>query len=630
MITPIKLDHAKVAEEYYAYCKKNGIRPLKWKEWMDDMLERTPLFSANPVYGLKFAYGYINGDNRQPMIVTVMIDGVVHTAILGGTGGGKSVLVNTILVTVGLANRPDQVEIRYLDYKVNEAFKYSRSEYHFPHMRLAAGISDVNYGISVLKYLVEEMNKRLLLMGTVTATNVADYYEKTGVVIPTLLTVIDEVAAMQNKATSKQNKIIDEYLELLGTQGRAAAVLVVFATQVKPNWDSKFMSHFGHRICTRVSETSISQSLINSDLPTLLDVGYVYAGEKRFGDKYIQKVRVPFMTPKDFDYMMQFLAEKAKPYGTFVIEEYNESLLREMPPHWLDQAIAERETFVLGDKGYYDPSCEFATFKFTDVLGGNMLITSSKEDVLDRLKSVMLQNFTAKNAMIAVICSSIQEVEKYDLLNPQIRDITNNINESTGIATIRRVITERMFMKNIANWAMLNKKKSVTDVEVAEMSDKLDMTATIFTIPTFFEVRNGVKLFVDTPFLETLKHYTKRINEIITLRGNFNDIYVIVDGFQDIKGFGVECKLDYSSWFQSAPTVGVKFVLIGTILGDLKTVVKKMFAFVLASNIVESVAFSLDLDGVQLMGETLGALCSVSRDLNIVFKLQPPQEYAGR
>lgn len=118
-----------------------------------------------------------------------------HGLIAGATGSGKSVCINSLLVSLLYKATPDQLKLLLIDPKMVELAPYNR----IPHL-VSPVITDAKAATVALKWAVEEMERRYQLFSHTGVRNMEKYNEyashpdHTGEKLPYILIVIDELA----------------------------------------------------------------------------------------------------------------------------------------------------------------------------------------------------------------------------------------------------------------------------------------------------------------------------------------------------------------------------------------------------------------------------------------------------
>lgn len=219
---------------------------------------------GNPVYGEL---------NKMP-----------HLLIAGATGSGKSVCVNSIIVSILMRAKPDEVKLLLIDPKKVEFTAYQ----NVPHL-IGPIINNGDEANNALKVIVEEMDKRYDLFSKAGVRNLAGYNEKVEKFpeegrqkLPWIVVIIDELADLMLVAAKEVEASIQRITQL----ARAAGIHLVVATQ-RPSVDvitGVIKSNIPSRIAFAVSSGVDSKTILDQyGAEKLLGMGdmlYVPVGEQ--------------------------------------------------------------------------------------------------------------------------------------------------------------------------------------------------------------------------------------------------------------------------------------------------------------------------------------------------------------
>lgn len=162
----------------------------------------------------------------------VSISEMPHALIAGCTRSGKSVCINTILMSLIYRAHPDDVKLILIDPKKVEFTKYQG----LPHLATPV-ITDPKLAIATMRWLVDEMEDRYDFFSSIGVTNYQEYLEMQGNSIdtkhiPYLVLVIDEFADLMQTGGSDVETIVAR----LTAKARAAGIHLIVATQ-RPSVD---------------------------------------------------------------------------------------------------------------------------------------------------------------------------------------------------------------------------------------------------------------------------------------------------------------------------------------------------------------------------------------------------------
>ena len=150
-----------------------------------------------------------------------------HLLIAGTTGSGKSVCINTIILSLMYRLKPDLCKFILIDPKMLELSTYEG----VPHL-LCPVITEAKKAASVLGWVVREMENRYKLMTKVGVRNIDGYNSKHKVSMPYIVVIVDEMSDLMLVAS----KDIENYIQKLSQMARAAGIHIIMATQ-RPSVD---------------------------------------------------------------------------------------------------------------------------------------------------------------------------------------------------------------------------------------------------------------------------------------------------------------------------------------------------------------------------------------------------------
>ncbi len=178
-----------------------------------------------------------------------------HLLIAGTTGSGKSVCINTIIVSLLYKLNPDLCKFILIDPKMLELSTYEG----IPHL-LTPVITDAKQATSALAWTVKEMNSRYKLMSKVGVRNIDGYNAKHKLKMPYIVVVVDEMSDLMLVS----GKEIESYIQKLSQMARAAGIHIIMATQ-RPSVDvitGTIKANFPTRISFQVSSKIDSRTIL--------------------------------------------------------------------------------------------------------------------------------------------------------------------------------------------------------------------------------------------------------------------------------------------------------------------------------------------------------------------------------
>lgn len=202
----------------------------------------------------------IGEDADGPFSIDLRRDGP-HGLVAGTTGSGKSELLQTLIASLAVANRPDEMTFVLVDYKGGAAFKDCA---HLPHT--VGMVTDLDGHLTgrALESLGAELRRREHQLADAGAKDIEDYLAARGpgdLPMPRLVLVIDEFAAMVSELPDFVTGLVD-----IARRGRSLGVHLVLATQRPAGVVSaEIKSNTNLRIALRVTDPGDSQDVVESD-----------------------------------------------------------------------------------------------------------------------------------------------------------------------------------------------------------------------------------------------------------------------------------------------------------------------------------------------------------------------------
>ena len=145
-----------------------------------------------------------------------------HLLIAGTTGSGKSVCINSIIVSLLYKHKPENCKLILIDPKMLELSSYEG----IPHL-LTPVITEPKKATSALSWTVREMKNRYKLMSSEGVRDIDGYNQKHKLKMPYIIVVVDEMSDLMLVS----GKEIENYVQKLSAMARAAGIHIIMATQ---------------------------------------------------------------------------------------------------------------------------------------------------------------------------------------------------------------------------------------------------------------------------------------------------------------------------------------------------------------------------------------------------------------
>ncbi|MDT8273341.1 MAG: FtsK/SpoIIIE domain-containing protein, partial [Desulfomonilia bacterium] len=289
-----------------------------------------------------------------------------HLLIAGATGTGKSVGLNTMILSLMYKNDPSELKFIMIDPKRIELSHYEG----IPHL-LHPVVIDPRDALPVLKWAVSEMELRYELFRDLGVKSLDSYNKKVKKeeknpsttlaslrsdgeepgVLPKIVIIIDEMADLM-----MVTREIEIYIARLAQMARAAGIHMVVATQ-RPSVDvitGLIKSNFPSRISFRVSSKIDSRTILDSSgADQLLGLGDMLFLTP--GASHLKRVHGAYVSEEEIDRVVEFIREQKSPN---YVEEISHQIA--------EIARDETGTLLVDDEPYdpvYDEALEFVTTK---------------------------------------------------------------------------------------------------------------------------------------------------------------------------------------------------------------------------------------------------------------------------
>ena len=227
-----------------------------------------------------------------------------HLLIAGTTGSGKSVCINTIILSLLFKHTPEKCKFILIDPKMLELSTYEG----IPHL-LCPVITEAKKAASVLGWVVKEMESRYRLMTKEGVRNIDGYNAKHKLPMPYIVVVVDEMSDLMLVA----GKEIENYIQKLSQMARAAGIHIIMATQ-RPSVDvitGTIKANFPTRISFQVTSKIDSRTILGEQGAEQLlgkgDMLYMSSANR------IVRIHAPFVSDNEIEKINNFLRSQAEP-----------------------------------------------------------------------------------------------------------------------------------------------------------------------------------------------------------------------------------------------------------------------------------------------------------------------------
>ncbi len=283
-----------------------------------------PNIKTTPVKMKELVSKIDSNDSSKPLLiflgkdllgnaVTCRLDKMPHLLIAGATGSGKSVCMNSIITSLLLRTKPDEVKMLLVDPKKVEFTPYHK----IPHL-IGPVINDPQQASNALKVIVKIMDDRYDLFAKAAVRNIGDYNAKVAKdtsenkpkPLPYIVVIIDELADLMVVA----GKDVESSIQRITQLARAAGIHLIVATQ-RPSTDvitGIIKANIPSRIAFSVSSGIDSRTILDHvGAERLLgngDMLYMPIGESN-----ALRVQGVYVTDEEVQKITEFVSSEAIP-----------------------------------------------------------------------------------------------------------------------------------------------------------------------------------------------------------------------------------------------------------------------------------------------------------------------------
>tara|TARA_B100001123_G_scaffold252400_1_gene281593 strand:+ start:356 stop:2458 length:2103 start_codon:yes stop_codon:yes gene_type:complete len=227
-----------------------------------------------------------------------------HLLIAGTTGSGKSVCINTIILSLLYKLTPEKCKFILIDPKMLELSAYEG----IPHL-LCPVITEPKKATSAFGWIIKEMESRYKLMTREGVKNIEGYNDNNKIVMPYIVVIVDEMSDLMLVA----GKEIENYVQKLSQMARAAGIHIIMATQ-RPSVDvitGTIKANFPTRISFQVTSKIDSRTILGEQGAEQLlgkgDMLFMSSANR------IIRIHAPYVSENEIEKINSFLRSQEEP-----------------------------------------------------------------------------------------------------------------------------------------------------------------------------------------------------------------------------------------------------------------------------------------------------------------------------
>ncbi|WP_162972259.1 FtsK/SpoIIIE domain-containing protein [Helicobacter pylori] len=367
-----------------------------------------------------------------------------HTLICDHSGSGKSNFLHVLIQNLAFYYAPNEVQLFLLDYKEGVEFNAYTNPSPLEHARLVSVASSVGFGVSFLRWLCDEMEKRADRFKQFKVKDLSDY-RKHGE-MPRLIVVIDEFQMLFSDSTTKEKESVEQSLNTLLKKGRSYGVHLILATQTMRGTDinRSIMAQIANRIALPMDAEDSNSILNNDDAACELVRPEGIFNNNGEHQKYHTKMSIP-KAPDDFKPFIKKIHRDFNQRNLTPIEHkiYNGEKPLEMP----NTLKANEMRLHLGKEADYEQKDLIVEFENNE---SHLLVVSQDLSARIALMKLFAQNFKTANKELLFynaekrLVRELDELKKHHIttmqgplgsvldtaMNPNSVLIVDNLNEA--------------------------------------------------------------------------------------------------------------------------------------------------------------------------------------------------------
>lgn len=245
------------------------------------------------------------GKDTEGSVVISSIDDMPHLLVAGATGSGKSVCINSIIISLLYKTSPEDLRMILIDPKIVELGVYNA----IPHMLIPV-VTNPKKAATTLAWAVEEMERRYKTFAENYVKDIKSYNEKMapfGEKMSKIVIIIDELADLMMVASNE----VEDYIARLAQMARAAGMHLILATQ-RPSVDvitGVIKANIPSRISFAVTSQVDSRTILDSSgAEKLLGKGDMLF----YPSSYPKPKRIQgcFVSQKEVDRVIKYFTDK--------------------------------------------------------------------------------------------------------------------------------------------------------------------------------------------------------------------------------------------------------------------------------------------------------------------------------
>lgn len=437
--------------------------------------------------GINLRPGFKDMDKSKP-VAYVLSDDIVHALIGGITGSGKSVTVNSVVMSMLYEYPPWELNMYLGDFKKVELSRFG-NVFKVPHVKVIAATDSPSYVVSLFEYLDSEMKMLNTLFQSFGIQNIRGFRDTFNLALPRNIVIVDEFTQAFALATAKEARVLNDRIQSVAKLGRSSGYHLVFCSQTMSGTvESSVLNQFALGIALNSDDTTSNIMVGNNGAVGLMEKygkGWAVVNQSRLqGDPDKNElVRAPFINEKknnpedklsEFYSFLEKIDLQTKKIGySPELQFYSESELK---------AFGELKTHMESyDDNYSDYICDLRhnqvkiidkfilglTTRYLgrgvnelesfDIISGrdkNFLVHSKKEAELKYMLLLLTANFRQKNYVHELYVGDINMYNLFRVSEHLRKDkCTVDYSEEFDISKYNSLMSTRRVLRKYCNHA---------------------------------------------------------------------------------------------------------------------------------------------------------------------------------
>jgi S-DNA-T family DNA segregation ATPase FtsK/SpoIIIE len=250
--------------------------------------------------------------------IVAELEDMPHLLIAGTTGSGKTVCINSLILSLLYRNSPADLKFVMIDPKMVELMPFN----DLPHL-LCPLVTEAKKAAAALNWVVNEMEERYRLLSKLGTRNIESYNEKGETKLPYIVVVVDEFADLMIVMPDQ----IETAVQRLAQLARAVGIHLILATQ-RPSVNvitGVIKANLPARLSFKVASKVDSRTVLDMNGADKL----LGKGDMLFlnpGAEKPTRIQGALVSDKEIDRVVNFIKEQAKPvYDENIVKEQQKS-----------------------------------------------------------------------------------------------------------------------------------------------------------------------------------------------------------------------------------------------------------------------------------------------------------------